>query len=264
MDTIRYYSTPHQAINLIEADYKKFAFQRHYHLDFHIGLITSGQQKFVYRGSQHQVGHGQIVIMPPDELHDGQSLFDSGYQVRVLSITPEWFSEHVALSSSHAMINFNRVIVDDQSIFQQLAQLHQRLLLPNLSQLEQDCLPYEGLANLIHRYSITKEKVAIPLGVQTIATLKEFLIANIDQPVQLAQLAQLCQLSPTQFQRHFKAQMGMTPYAWFTRLRLEQGMKLIKSGLAGTEVAHRVGFYDQAHFTKAFKWTYGVTPSAID
>ncbi|WP_399495670.1 AraC family ligand binding domain-containing protein, partial [Streptomyces sp. P9(2023)] len=53
MDTIRYYSTPHQAINLIEADYKKFAFQRHYHLDFHIGLITSGQQKFVYRGSQH-------------------------------------------------------------------------------------------------------------------------------------------------------------------------------------------------------------------
>ncbi|MCG6508044.1 helix-turn-helix transcriptional regulator, partial [Vibrio parahaemolyticus] len=71
-------------------------------------------------------------------------------------------------------------------------------------------------------------------------------------------------LTPTQLQRHFKARTGMTPYAWLTRLRLEQGMKLVKAGLPGTDVAHQVGFYDQAHFTKAFKHTYGVSPSAVN
>ncbi len=66
------------------------------------------------------------------------------------------------------------------------------------------------------------------------------------------------------FQRHFKNKMGMTPYAWLSRLRMEQGMRLIKSGVGGTEVAHQVGFYDQAHFSKAFKTAFGVSPSKIN
>ncbi len=41
-------------------------------------------------------------------------------------------------------------------------------------------------------------------------------------------------------------------------------MKLLKAGISGTEVAHQVGFYDQAHFSKAFKATYGVKPSQIN
>ncbi|OEE17099.1 hypothetical protein OC1_09770 [Vibrio cyclitrophicus ZF207] len=55
MDKVHYYSTPTEDISLIKAQYQEFAFQRHYHLDFHIGLITKGQQKFVYQGASHHV-----------------------------------------------------------------------------------------------------------------------------------------------------------------------------------------------------------------
>lgn len=263
MDNVQYYSTPHQAISLIEADYRQFAFQRHYHLDFHIGLITNGRQKFVHQGCHHQVGHGDIVIMPPDELHDGQSLLDSGYQVRVFSVTPEWFTEQLDLNMQADVMGFNRLIVKDSNVFSQLAELHQKLTQSNLSQLAKDCLPYDGFSGLVARYGTCTEKTAIPLGTKTISTLKEYLLAHLDQPVRLEELAQLCQLSPTQFQRHFKVKMGITPYAWFARLRLEQAMKLLKRGVCGTEVAHQIGFYDQAHFTKAFKVTYGVPPSSV-
>ncbi len=40
-------------------------------------------------------------------------------------------------------------------------------------------------------------------------------------------------------------------------------MKLLKTGTQGTEVAYQVGFYDQAHFSKAFKATFGLSPSLI-
>ena len=50
MDKVNYHKTQNQEISLIDANYQKFAFQRHYHLDFHIGLITDGQQKFHYQG----------------------------------------------------------------------------------------------------------------------------------------------------------------------------------------------------------------------
>ncbi|MDW2194490.1 AraC family ligand binding domain-containing protein, partial [Vibrio sp. 1641] len=42
MEQIQYYATDHDQLSLIEAKYHKFAFQRHYHLDFHLGLITHG------------------------------------------------------------------------------------------------------------------------------------------------------------------------------------------------------------------------------
>ncbi len=264
MEKILYSSTQNQAISLIEADYHQFAFDRHYHLDFHIGLMTNGQQKFSHQGSQHHVGRGEMIIMPPDELHDGHSLLDSGYQVRVFSIDPNWFTDNLELSRSSNIISFKQLIIDDLSLFNSLTQLHQKLMCPELSQLALDCLPYEGLSGLVERYGSVKEKIAIPLGKQSLSTLKEYLLANLDQPVRLEQLAQLCNLSPTQFQRHFKARTNMTPYAWLTRLRLEQAMKLVKAGMSGTEVAMQIGFYDQAHFTKAFKHCYGISPSAVN
>ncbi|UUM30685.1 AraC family transcriptional regulator [Vibrio japonicus] len=261
MDKVNYHKTQNQEISLIDANYQKFAFQRHYHLDFHIGLITDGQQKFHYQGCSYQVGSGQIVIMPPDELHDGHSLLDSGYQVKVFSIDPQWLSDLAELKRPGNTISFSELIIHDPGVFKPLARLHHSLTQNNISQLAKDCLPYEGFSQLFTRYGALAQKAAIPLGQQSVNTLKEYLMENLDQPVRLEQLSELCQLSPTQFQRHFKARVGLTPYAWLSRLRLEKGMRLLKSGLCGTEVAHQIGFYDQAHFSKAFKATYGVSPS---
>ena len=55
-------------------------------LIFILDLITGGQQKFHYKGASHHVGEGQLVIMPPDELHDGKSMLESGYQTRVFAL----------------------------------------------------------------------------------------------------------------------------------------------------------------------------------
>jgi len=264
MDKVNYHTTENKEISLIEANYQSFAFSRHYHLDFHIGLITSGEQKFHYKGACHHVGKGQLVIMPPDELHDGQSMQKSGYQVRVFSLEPKWLSELAQLKQPHNQINFNQLVISDQKLFGSLTQLHQRLVQDDLSQLAKDCLPYEGFERLFSHYGSSAQTRAVPLGNQSVATLKEYLLHHLDQPVRLEELSQLCQLSPTQFQRHFKAKIGLTPYAWLSRLRMEQGMKLLKTGMKGTDVAHQVGFYDQAHFSKAFKAVYGVSPSHIN
>ncbi|KJY84364.1 AraC family transcriptional regulator [Vibrio galatheae] len=264
MDKVNYHSTENKEISLIEANYQSFAFSRHYHLDFHIGLITAGQQKFHYQGASHYVGQGQLVLMPPDELHDGQSMLDSGYQTRVFEIDPTWLSELAQLKQSTSQVHFKQLIISDQQVFQPLSQLHQLLATNHVSQLAKDCLPYEGFERLFSHYVGLEQKRAVPLGNQSMESLKEYLLHNLDQPVRLEQLSQLCQLSPTQFQRHFKAKVGLTPYAWLSRLRMEQGMKLLKLGISGTEVAHQVGFYDQAHFSKAFKSTYGVNPSQVN
>ncbi|MCK6265518.1 AraC family transcriptional regulator [Vibrio sp. ZSDE26] len=263
MDKVHYYSTSNQDISLIQAQYQEFAFQRHYHLDFHIGLITQGQQKFVYKGTSYHAGAGQVVIMPPDELHDGHSNLKSGYQVNVFSVSPQWFQDLAAPKAINHTLSFSELILSDHKTFSQLHRLHELLVSQNVSQLAKDCLPFEGLSTIVDRYAQYVSKSKLQLGNQSVQTLKEYLMANLDQPVRLEQLSDLCDLSTNQFQRHFKNKMGMTPYAWLSRLRMEQSMRLIKSGVCGTEVAHQVGFYDQAHFSKAFKAAFCISPSKI-
>ncbi|EGQ8324792.1 AraC family transcriptional regulator [Vibrio cholerae] len=263
MDTVNYRPSAYPAISLIEADYRQFAFERHYHLDIHIGLITQGVQRFYHQGAWHQVGQGSVVLMSPDELHDGHAHSNTGYQVQVFSIEPEWLQQTLEANQIEQVIGFEQLIVQDPTLFHSLQQLHHLLRQDNLSQLAKDCLPYQGFAPLLERYSYLKQPTVKPLGQHNLALLKEWVLSQLDQPIRLEQLAQLCQLSPTQFQRHFKAQTGLTPYAWLRRLRLEQAMKLLQSGKPGTDVAYQVGFYDQAHFSKAFKATYGLSPSLI-
>lgn len=263
MDCVQHFTSPDRAISLISGQYQSFEFERHYHLDYHFGLIIKGQQQFVCSGERYHVGSGEVIVMPPDTLHDGRSMAQSGYHSHVFSIEPEWFNHCFAESNIGSELAFKSLILKDSLIFNLLKQTHQALRADNLSQLAQDCLPYESFSAVVARYGQVKVFEEKRLGRATLNTLREFLMAHLADPVHLHQLAELCDLTPTQFHRRFKSTVGMTPYAWFTRLRLEQALKLLKANLSSTDVAHQVGFYDQAHFSKAFKQTFGLSPSQV-
>ncbi len=263
MENVKFFQSQYDGIQLIDAHYHEFAFHRHYHLDLHIGLITKGSQDFIFKGSQHHAGEGQFVIMPPDELHDGQAKLNDGYETKVFSIDPHWFNDHLDLPSIQTIPDFQQLIIDDSELFTRLNFLHGQMINSQCSQLAQDCLPLDCFEMIIDRYADCKIKPTVSLGSQSIESLREYIMANLDQPIRLNELASLCQLSPSQFQRQFKSKMTMPPYAWLSRLRMEEALSLLLQGKSSTDVAMLVGFYDQAHFVRAFKTCYGITPSQV-
>ncbi|MGR5065914.1 AraC family ligand binding domain-containing protein [Photobacterium sp. DNB22_13_2] len=263
MNKISHRKSPIDDIGLIDAHYQNFAFKRHYHLDYHLGLITQGQQQYYYNGSKHIAGAGQLVIMPPDEIHDGQAKEQSGYQVKVFSITPDWLNQQAEEASGNSHYCFPQHNIANKALFQQLTLLHQQLDNPKVSQLAKDSLPIESISYLLTHYGQVREANVTALGSKDLHQLRDYVMAHLDQKINLEQLAGLCDLSSSQLLRQFKKATGMTPYAWLARLRLEHAMALLKAGFSSTEVAYYVGFYDQAHFTHAFKQTFGVSPSHI-
>lgn len=250
-------------INLIDAHYQSFSFKRHYHLDYHFGLITHGQQQYFYNGAKHVAGAGQIVIMPPDEIHDGQPKEITGYQVKIFSITPDWLAQHTQDVSGESQFCFPQHNIADHTLFQQLTHLHSQLDNPLASQLAKDSLPIEYFSHLLTHYGKVREQPVTKLGSKDLRQLRDYFMAHLDQKVSLDNLAALCNLSPSQLLRQFKKATGITPYAWLARLRLEHAMALLKAGFSSTEVAYHVGFYDQAHFANTFKHTFGLAPSQI-
>lgn len=91
-------------------------------------------------------------------------------------------------------------------------------------------------------------------------------MADISQPLNLNQLAELADLSPFHFHRIFQAMVGETPNEYVKRLRLERAMYLMTYGKRKslTEVAIDCGFSSSSDFTRSFKLRYGVAPSKFD
>ncbi len=92
---------------------------------------------------------------------------------------------------------------------------------------------------------------------------RAFIEAHFDEPVTLAQLAELSALSVSRFATVFRQQFGLSPYRYLCGLRIQRAQTLLLAGLPGSMVAAEVGFFDQSHLARHFKQFCGMTPSAF-
>lgn len=92
----------------------------------------------------------------------------------------------------------------------------------------------------------------------------DFIEANLDKPLTLADIANAAAMSPYHFARSFRAAMGVTPvrYVWERRIALARQL-LRNPGMPIAEVAMACGFSGQSHFTTAFRQATGLTPAAF-
>jgi AraC family transcriptional regulator len=92
----------------------------------------------------------------------------------------------------------------------------------------------------------------------------EMLHGQLDSRLTIDMLAREAGLSTAHFSRAFRETMGRAPHQYLLSMRLEKARRLLEVPDANlSDVAHRTGFADQAHFTRLFKRSYGITPGAL-
>jgi transcriptional regulator GlxA family with amidase domain len=95
----------------------------------------------------------------------------------------------------------------------------------------------------------------------TLEPLLSWLVAHLDAPTTVDDLAQRVHMAPRTFARRFRAETGTTPHDWITDQRVLQARRLLEETDLGVEaVATRVGFGDAATLRHHFTRRVGATP----
>lgn len=101
----------------------------------------------------------------------------------------------------------------------------------------------------------------LPAPLQTAINL---MLANIESPLKMDELAEQCGLNLRRMERMFNAHLDAAPAQFYRKLRLEKARDLLlHTNLATLEVSCLTGFSSSSHFAMAFQRQFGMRPSAV-
>ncbi len=100
-----------------------------------------------------------------------------------------------------------------------------------------------------------------PLTPFKLQQIKDHIEAHLDQKLELEELSQIANMSPSYFSRAFKAMTGRSPFQYIQDERMQRARRLItETKQAINLICLEVGFDNPAHFTNSFKKYFGVSP----
>ncbi|WP_405944873.1 AraC family transcriptional regulator [Streptomyces sp. NBC_01020] len=84
---------------------------------------------------------------------------------------------------------------------------------------------------------------------------------HYDEPLRIADLADLAGMSPSAFHRHFRSATSMTPIQFQKQIRLREARALLLTGPVDVaDIGHRVGYGSPSQFSREYRKAFGAPP----
>ena len=113
---------------------------------------------------------------------------------------------------------------------------------------------------LLSRLAVRRSDTSLPYRIQRATEVMEHAFA---EPFDAAQYAAMLGVSVSRFNHLFRETVGVSPYAYYVRLRMENACGLLSdTTLSIGEIAHRCGYEDALYFTQVFRRQMGLPPTA--
>ncbi|OLL32853.1 AraC family transcriptional regulator [Burkholderia sp. SRS-W-2-2016] len=242
-------------VERIEAFFHGNAYSMHRHDTYAIGLTLAGVQCFHYRRSLRHSLPGQVMVLHPDEAHDGQAGTNEGFRYQMVYVQPAAIQ---AVLGGRPLPFVEGGVTDDPRLFDAtrtaLRQLHE-----HAEPLERD----DALAGLA--LALDGAAGARPMrrsaDFAAARTAREYLDASCTHAVTLDELAAVSGQDRWNLSRDFRTFYGTSPYHYLVMRRLEAARALMLRGVALAETAAAAGFADQSHMTRHFRHAYGIPPA---
>jgi AraC-like DNA-binding protein len=247
-------------VELLEARLHGHAYQKHRHDTYAVCLTTAGVLAFDYRGTTETSVPGQVVVLHPDEPHDGYAGDAAGFGYRELYVHPALLFEAIqALLPGARTLPFVRGPVTDN---RKLAAAVKRAFESPHEPLAMDSLILQ-LADGLTEAGAGYRAASRPrhLDATAVRRARQYLDAQHTRAVHSSELEAVTGLNRYALARHFRIVCGTSPYRYLLMRRLDHAREQLGRGPLLADVALDTGFADQAHFSRAFKGAFGITPA---
>ncbi|MFD2056114.1 AraC family transcriptional regulator [Mesorhizobium calcicola] len=239
----------------IEARFHGSAFDLHRHDTYAIGVTLHGVQTFRYLGATRHSLPGQVIVLHPDELHDGGAGTEEGLRYRMLYLEPSLMLD--CLGGVSLPFVRDGVLTDDSFC---------ATLLSALGPLEEELdelFVADFLAQLMQSLARHAGQPAKPIARtawRAAALARDYLTENSGRLVRSGELEAITGLDRYALSRHFRAAFCTSPHRFVVMRRLQSARRMIAAGEPLAQIAIEAGFSDQSHFIRQFKKAFGMTP----
>ena len=248
------------------------ALHPHFHSGYVIGYLFSG--RYACQLGRHQnfeFRPGEMTLLNPEEVHED---FASGQKRDYLTVN---IQKRLFETSLHGLdvcardlppFSCPRIQADSQ-IGQIFASLRQELDAHDSGrQFEIRSLVNELAVYLLRHLAPTsprleKYETGRRLARREVRRAIEFLRDSYRLEFDLDGLAKVAGLSKYYLEKVFKETVGLSPHQYISQLRVERAKNMLAStSKSMVDISMELGFFDQSHFSNAFKGFTGISPLA--
>lgn len=243
-------------IEAIEAFFAGHAYDLHRHDTYAIGQTVAGVQSFRYRGALRNNLPGGIMVLHPDELHDGHAGNEDGFLYRMMYIEPALIQQ---VLPGRSLPFIPGGVSCDARLIAATKVLLGALDSP-LESLEKDDALYDLALALNAVSGATPPLPRATLDYAAAERAREFIHDNLGSPVTIEQLSEHANRDRWGLSRDFRQMFGTSPHRYLIMRRLDMVKKALISGQTLVEAALAAGFYDQSHMSRHFGQAVGISP----
>jgi len=245
----------------------------HWHKSFEVNILTSGSLHYYIENQDFIMQAGEAVFINSGRLHMGRPLTDDQYS-KTLVFHYRLFCEDEQSDWFQTVLQpFIQTAAGGLKLSPQIPWQKQVL-----EELLAACDAYEAadtgyelaakghictafsllLANIPHSSSAVSETGRN----QRIRCLLSYIRQNYMNPITLADLAALVNLSESECSRFFTSQIHESPFTYLTHYRIERSCDLlIHTDTSISDIAIQVGFNSFSYYSKRFREVMHCSPS---
>jgi AraC-like DNA-binding protein len=249
-------------IELYSARLLSHSYGKHFHEVYTIGINDGGLGSFWCHGTNQIAAPRTLNLLAPGEVHTGAAAGIEGWTYRNIYLAPS-LVERIARqldAQQGSLPRFRQSIARDDRVWSAMDQAF-RVLNSRSSRLELDTVLLASLRLLLERFADWRPaQRRVDKHSAAVAKARRYLEERYCDDVSLDELAGAAGLSPHYLIRRFRRKIGLPPHAYQLQLRLQNAKADLRSALPLADVAIKHGFFDQSHFHRHFKRTFGISP----
>lgn len=239
---------------VLHARFEHHAYPTHTHESWTVLLVDDGAVTYDLDRHDHLATPSALTLLPPQVPHDGRSaLAEKGFRKRVLYLEPEWLPATAidAATDSPTLRGADALAT--------VTDIHAALADP-ADDLAAECgvLALRELA-VSQLTPATEAAADAPLA----RRLRDMLDDRLTENITIAEAAAELGTHRSHLVRVFTRNFGIAPHRYVIGRRVDRARRLLLAGRSPAEAAAESGFHDQAHLTRHFRSTLGMTPGVF-